>query len=247
MLTPGTPQAHFAKVWHRRNYPKVNEFCRTTTMIWIDPSSPEELFKRSRFWRVGKTAPIRFNRTDYFVSDEPDLGQAVRNKIASQLGTDTSGELRMLTQPRILGWLFNPITVFVLYDTHGDINAVLLEVTNTPWKETQHYVLAPSEDEGSKIAFEKKMHVSPFLGMDYQYLVEFSADGYRINVIDGQGQPIVETAVRTDDSTAITNRLSSAVYRNLASTLKTSASIHWQALVLWLKRVGFKPHPSRKQ
>ena len=107
----------------------------------------------------------------------------MRDLIADQLGTRPSGAVRMLTQVRRWGWLFNPITVYVAWDRNPDVPvAIVLEVTNTPWRERHHYTAALQQvphDGGNRYRarISKALHVSPFLDEEYEYLVELAPDG----------------------------------------------------------------------
>lgn len=244
-------------VWHRRNYPTVNEFTYRASHVWIDPDRPEDITDNSRFWSASGPAPARFRRSDYGMDASGVLGEHLRRAAEAELGMRPSGPIRMLSQVRRFGWLFNPITVYVLWDDDPDRPTVAIaEVTNTPWKERTHYVLAlestvhPTGDEGATAfttEFDKDLHVSPFLGMDYRYgLTLLSSDPeltVRIDVIDRESRPIVETALAVTRREPTSSALGRSVVVDSLRTRHVSAAIHAQAAKLAAKRVPFVPHP----
>ncbi len=106
------------------------------------------------------------------------------------------GDIRLLTQPRRWGWLFNPISVYLVWPDRpppadrpdaGPVGAVL-EVTNTPWKECHHYPLAltPDGSGGFQATFDKELHVSPFLGPDLVYHLQVSE---QLEQLERPGRP----------------------------------------------------------
>lgn len=192
-MTPGPPAVCPGTVMHHRLAVADHRFTYPVTHVWIDPDHPDALFGAHPLWSSHRPAPVRFRRRDYLDGTEAPLGDAVRHALAPALGHRPTGPLRMLTQPRTWGWLFNPITVYLAWDAPAEAPegglaggpdgpvAALLEVTNTPWKERQLYPLAltPNQDAGVyEATFDKILHVSPFLDEDHRYhLTVASAPG----------------------------------------------------------------------
>ena len=181
MVVPGSAAVAVGQVWHRRNRPTTHEFTYPTVQVWIDPDKPEQLFGRHPLWSTDRPRPIRFRRRDYFDGGTEPIGPALRSMLTERLGHRPTGPIRMLTQPRTWGWLFNPITVYLVWDAgdvgdaghHGAVGqpvGAVLEVTNTPWKERVLYqtMLRPDGDRLTA-RFAKQLHVSPFLGQDFTY------------------------------------------------------------------------------
>jgi uncharacterized protein len=178
MVTPGGPAVCFGTVVHHRRTPVDHHFTYPVTQIWLDPDDPDDLCRHHPLWRVDRPAPVQFRRRDYLDGTAQPLGTVVRRELAAALGVAPDGPLRMLTQPRTWGWLFNPITIYLAW-SGSDPNpvAAVLEVTNTPWKERHLYPVALTPgpepapgDPGRFVAsFDKALHVSPFLGQAYRY------------------------------------------------------------------------------
>lgn len=247
------------EVWHRRNYPTVNEFTYPASHVWIDPDHPEQLTHHSPLWSATTFAPARFRRSDYGADPNGSLGDQLRDSVDLELGFRPHGPIRMLSQVRRLGWLFNPITLFVLWHDDPDHPvAAIAEVTNTPWKERTQYVLAidsvphPSGDPGAtafSTEFNKELHVSPFLNMDYDYRLTIMSNEpellIRIDVLDSDGSAILETALTVERIAPTPTVLNRSAALDGFRTRQVSAGIHAQAAKLAAKRVAFVPHPRK--
>ncbi len=242
------------KVWHRRNRPEVNEFIYDVSQVWIDPDAPEELTDRAPLWSSSRMAPGRIRRNDYGLRSDGSLTEQVRTALEPILGFRPQGAVRMLSQPRRWGWMFNPITVFVAW--HDDPTspvAAVAEVTNTPWKERVHYPV-PLTNVGGGVwstEFEKQLHVSPFLNQNYRYRLTLTDNDpeleLRIDVCDPiDDVPIVETAVRVRRSEPTRAALHRTLLNDPFATRRVSLAIHTQAARLLAKGVPFVPHPRTK-
>jgi DUF1365 family protein len=116
---------------------------------------------------------LRFRRRDYLGRGPAPLAGAVRDEVERALGERPGGPVRVLTQLRSFGHCFNPVSFYYCLDADGDrVEAVIAEVTNTPWGERHVYVLP----EG-KAGLSKRLHVSPFMGMDHEYTVRAGRPG----------------------------------------------------------------------
>jgi DUF1365 family protein len=252
-VEPGTAALCDGEVWHRRNRPAVNEFTYRVSQVWIDPDHPEELTRHHRMWSSTGPAPARFRRSDYGLSPVGSLGEQVRDAVEPVLDFRPAGPVRLLTQVRRWGWLFNPISLFVLWhdDTENPVAAVA-EVTNTPWKERTHYPVALDRGDERTWAttFDKTLHVSPFLDEDFRYTLRLRDDfpqlDFGITVLTHDDQPIVETAVRVLRQEPTPAALGRALVHDALSTRRVSLGIHAQALRLARKRVPFIAHPRRR-
>lgn len=237
------PGIYVNQVWHRRNYPTVNEFNYESSYIWLDPEDPAEALDGIPFSGQNKWNPICFRSDDYLGNtNQPLFGQAAAAMLDA--GIDTDGmSMRLLTQPRLWGWLFNPISIYLFFDNEKPA-ASLLEVTNTPWKESHLYAVTLEPNRNKFVArFSKQLHVSPFLDMNYDYLltVDDQSKAFQVDVIDESGEPILNTAIGGLEQSQRVRSL----FTNPASTHKTSAAIHWQAFKLLKKRVDFVTHPGK--
>jgi DUF1365 family protein len=254
-MMPGAAAISLGRVWHRRSGPTTHEFSYPVNHIWIDPDRPEDLFANHPLWSATKRRPVRFRRSDYLDGADGPLGPAIRDRLADATGHRPDGPLRMLTQPRTWGWLFNPITVYLAWSNGSDgPSHAVLEVTNTPWKERTTYPVALGHVDGAFEAnFDKELHVSPFLEQDYRYHLSIrpgpSEDfDVAIDVIpkaDREAEPIVKTALTVKRRPPTRSTLAAALTQNPLATHRVSLGIHAQAARLLAKRVPFVPHPKR--
>ena len=242
-------------VEHRRLHPTVHEFTAALSPVWFDPDRPEDLCGHHPLWSTTRPAPARFRRADYGDAASGSLSGEVRDELSPVLGRAPAGEIRMLTQVRRWGWLFNPITVYVAWDADPEVPiGAVLEVTNTPWKERHRYpiTLSPPGRAGWMTATtDKELHVSPFLHQAFRYEVRLRGSDDRLelglDVVPHHGdEPTIMTAMSVDLRPATRESLSAHLRSNRFPTHRVSLGIHAQAVRLWRKRVPVVPHPSKR-
>ena len=162
---------------HRRLEPR-REFRHRLALAYLDLEElPRLLGGRLVSRRPGL---VRFRRRDYLGDPALPLDGAVRELVTERTGERPTGPIRLLTHPRSFGHCFNPVSFYYCFDPADErLQAVVAEVTNTPWGERHAYVLGAGDASGSVLnaQFEKAMHVSPFMGMDHRYDVRASTPG----------------------------------------------------------------------
>ena len=253
-MKPGGAAVCPGQVWHRRQVPIVHEFCNPVRYAWFDPDRPFDLTRHHPLWSHRLPAPVRFRRRDYGWSADGSLSDRARDAAAAVLGERPGGPVRMLTQLRRWGWLFNPITVYVVWSAAtSDPAAIVLEVTNTPWKQRHHYAAALSPDHGPGrfvARFPKLLHVSPFLDEDYEYAVRLAERGVMIelaiDVVAGDGTTHLSTAVAVERRPATRRALAEALWSAPLATHRVSFGIHRQAWRLWRRRLTVVAHPQKR-
>lgn len=163
-------------------------------------------------------------------------------------GVDLNGgAIKLLTFPRVFGYVFNPISIFFGYGPDGRLRGVVYEVNNT-FGESHAYAAAIAD--GADHTTKKRLHVSPFFDVEGRYVFRVRAPDERFalaieNVVAGRR---VHLATLTGARVALTDRaLLAALLRLPAMTLQVTAGIHWQALQLWLRGARYrrKPAPPR--
>jgi len=252
MVSPGRAALCPGVVCHHRTSPVTHRFSQRVSMVWIDPDRPEELFGRHWLASSQHPAPLRFRPEDYGTPDAPVGAAAVRRDLAA-VGVDADGPVRMLTQPRRWGWLFNPITIYLVWadDPALPLGAVV-EVTNTPWKECHRYVVPLEAIDGYHVAtFDKTLHVSPFLTVDHRYLLRVRSEASRLRVeIDVVGRndtaPTLRTSLAVDRKEVTRRGLRRFALANPASAHKVSGGIHLNAARLLRHKVPFVGHPKNQ-
>jgi DUF1365 family protein len=97
---------------HRRIEPVPHAFSYGTTMLWLDLAELDDVFRGRWLWSVRRPALARFRRADYLGAADRPLDVAVREQVAAETGCRPKGPIRLLTQLRMLGFSFNPVSFY---------------------------------------------------------------------------------------------------------------------------------------
>ena len=248
---------------HRRFHPKAHEFSYQSTLFYIDLDELPDLFTSVPGWSLESFNLGRFCRSDYLGDAELPLKQAVQDEAKRLLGFCPAGAVRMLTNLRIWGFCFNPVTFYYLFDAGAQHPRVILaQVNNTPWNQRHCYVLECDPETGKvNTAFDKHFHVSPFNPLDMRYHWASTSPGEHLVVhmenhappiaTKQTDEPIVHDRVLHMDATLVLNRtpwsasaLTKILWMQPWLAIKVPVAIYWQALKLLIKRVPFYGHSS---
>lgn len=241
-------------VMHRRYTPVANAFRYSLFMMYLDLDELPTLFAPYRCWSYEAANLASWRRQDYLGPRDLPLADAVRYRIKEQTGLDHTGPIRMLAHARYFGLCYNPVVFYYCFDSSGQsVEAIVAEITNTPWGERHAYILTESMNLGTATRkhyqFPKSFHVSPFMEMDYLYDWRFTApdDHLVINMRNIRDEQRVFDATLTLDRYPINSRtLASVLLSHPCMTARVVGLIHWQALKLWAKRAPFYKHPARR-
>lgn len=234
--------------------PRAHDFRYRLVMLWLDLSELDRVFAGRWFWSARGANLAWFRRADYLGDASLPLDEAVRREVARRTGQRPAGPIRLLTHPRYFGYGFNPISFYYCYAEDGStLDAIVGEVTNTPWGERRIYLLPMSANRGRKARpefyFAKTLHVSPFLPLEMEYRWRLSLPGERlvVHMDDVLGGETVLDATLALERRQITGRsLARVLLRYPFMTAQVIFHIHWQALRLWLKGVPVFDHPPRE-
>lgn len=200
----------------------------------------------------------RFSLFSYYDRDHGDGSDPeswIRDLLRGQGRADIDGEVLLQTMPRMLGFVFNPVSFWYCHDHAGALRAVLCEVNNT-FGERHCYLVTPPDrgaiTDRSELHCDKVFHVSPFFEVrgEYQFRFASDADGRRVAIDYYQdGQLVLRTLVKGAARELSDRALLGSFFRLGWATVMVVLRIHWQALRLWLKGATFfsKPEPPRKE
>ncbi len=197
---------------------------------------------------LDRTLPLfGWNRraaTSYRDADHLDIHTTLE---ANGIELGQGGRIEVLTNLRVLGYVFNPVSFWWCWRADGSLVCIVAEVSNT-FGERLPYVLQPAPEPAVRHVFEtdKRLHVSPFMPMDQSYTWWFSEPGAKLNV----RMDVHEEGMRDFHATLTARRvpltaraLRSVLVRYPLMPATVTARIHWQALRLWLKRTPFFRKP----
>jgi DUF1365 family protein len=240
-------------VWHDRRAPKKRAFSYPVYMLYLDLEELENggaPFGGSRLFSTRRPAPARFRRSDFRGDASQPLSETIRTLIQTRTGDQPDGPIRVLANVRTLGYQFNPIAIYYVFDDSGEaLTHVVADVTNMPWRESHAYVLTADADGVSVDGeAEKKMHVSPYLEMDYVYRLRTALPGVQLGVeVSDSRDGVVEFAagVGLERSGSDAAALRRALIRFPAMALLVTGRIFWQSLRMRL--AGYKWIPKDKK
>ena len=231
--------------WHGRKGGIENAFRYSVDYVLLNPEQevqPPRLFSR--------------NSGNLFSLQDKDHGGAPKDgrgapwarTVLRDNGVEVDGEILLLTQPRVLGHVFNPVSFWLCYDAEQTLRVVIAEVTNTFGQRhsylCHHDDLSPI-DPSDKLVARKIFHVSPFQPIAGEYQFRFDIRRDRIGIwIDLTHDKGGLTATLTGKRAPLTNRsILKSVFRRPFGARRVVFLIHWQALKLWIKRAGYRPAP----
>jgi len=238
---------------HARLRPAVNRF---TYAAW---------FLRLPLRTLADRPPVhqwlKRNRRGLFALNDADHGDGrpllewIDALLRREGIVDATGEVWLHALPRVLGYVFNPVSFWFCERSDGSLRAVVCEVNNT-FGERHCYLLAHADGRainwGEELSARKVFHVSPFCRVEGIYRFRFlmtrpDADGAprfvaRIDY-DDTGGPLLQTAVEGELTPMTDARLLHTLVTHPLFTLGVIGRIHWQALRLWLRRVPFVSKP----
>jgi DUF1365 family protein len=237
------------EVMHRRTRPATNAFTYPAFCLRLPLSQLSALPARGVAWN--RRGLVAFHDRDHGPRDGTPLAAWMRGLLARE-NIEADGEIVLYAFPRMLGYVFNPVSFWVCHKADGSVRAVLAEVNNT-FGETHHYLLAHPQGaplkSGETLTARKVFHVSPFCHVKGHYTFRFHFGPCRwlarIDYFDGDGDSVllethVSGKVQALDAAAARRLL----WRYRWFTLAVVMRIHWHALRLWTKRVPFVSKPA---
>ena len=228
-------------VIHKRFKPKIHFFKYKVFSLLIDLSELNNLDKKIGFFSYNK-----FNLISFFDKDHGDRdGSSVINWVKKNLKeNDVNCEnirIKLLCYPRILGYVFNPLSIFYVYDKNDKLISLLYEVKNT-FGEQHTYIFKIKENNLLQHNCEKKFHVSPFIEMNCSYFFRTLKPADKISIIIDQYQLNEKILYASQDGKRTdftTSELIKSYLKHPLMTFKVIAAIHFEAFKLWTKGIKF--------
>lgn len=249
---------------HARFAPRAHQFVYRIFMFALDLDELDDLHARLRLFSRNRRNAYAFRDGDFLPTHEPmynapafpalpptpDLKQRVVTHLAAH-GIDlTGGRVLLVTLPRVLGYLFNPVSFYFCYDRTGKAVAALAEVTNT-FKEMKPYLLGPASrrDGTFSLRVPKHFYVSPFSDVDvaFDFTLRAPSDRLSVQIDDYTGAERTLTSTLMGQRQALTDaRLVWFTLKYPLLTLRIIGLIHWHAFRLWLKKIPWFAKSARR-
>lgn len=232
-------------VFHRRLRPKRHEFLYRVFYFYLDLGELEEAARKLKIFSVNRPNIYSLRDQDHF--QYPQAVRPIADNVREFLDRsgcplDPDGSIRMLCFPRMLGYVFNPVTIYFCYNADGSPRASVVEVGNT-FRELKPYLVPQT---GGKSDFEvrvpKHYYVSPFSPVDlhFHFRLHLPDENLRVFIDDYDAEGKVLVSMLTGQRRELTlANLAKFTAKFPFITLKVIGLIHWQAFRLWLKRVPF--------
>lgn len=245
-MTPASA-LYLGRVMHQRLRPRRHKFEYRGFWFVFDIDEIDPLARKLRTFSRNRFNLFSFHDADYGDrSGAPPRAHVERHMTEAGLTPD-GGRIELLTLPRVLGFVFNPLSIYFIHGADGPLRAILWEVSNT-FGERHSYLIPVGSPEAAAIrqTCRKRLHVSPFLDMDMTYRFRVAPPKARmaVSITGADREGVMIVAAMNGERRALDD---GALFRAFSAvpfmTLKVVAAIHWEALRLWLKGARFRPSP----
>ncbi|GGS30338.1 DUF1365 domain-containing protein [Streptomyces humidus] len=233
------PALYSCRIAHVRTGPRRYALRHRTYLWLVDPDHPPRLPFPLR--------PLaRFDPRDHFAGDRPSIRTGLDAYLAAQGVRLDGGRVLMLTHARVLGHVFNPLTLYWCHGPDGDLRCVVAEVHNT-YGGRHSYLLRP--DATGSAGADKDFYVSPFFPVDGRYRMRLPPPGERLDLtvhLDREDGRAFTATVRGDRRAATAAALLRLALRHPWSTLAVSAAIRVHGARLYLRGLPVQPRPDHR-
>ena len=241
--------AYIGSVRHRRMEPVEHEFRYPMFFPYLDLDELPRVLGATRLWSATRPALARFRRDDFLGDSSVPLADAVRDVARRETGASAAGPVRMLASLRYFGHAFNPVAFYFCFAPDGvALDAVVAEVTNTPWGERHAYAIAANGEPVLTARMRKAFHVSPLMDMDHTYELRVSrpAESLAVHISSiKDGRQVFDATMSLRRRALGPGTLDRLLMRYPAMTLRVLGSIYFEAARLRLKGARYHPHPGR--
>ncbi len=227
-------------VIHKRFKPKKHFFKYKVFSLLIDLSELDDLDKKISFFSINKFNLISFHEKDHGERDGSSLISWVKFNLKNNSINSENIKIKLLCYPRILGYVFNPLSVFFVYDEKEKLLSILYEVKNTFGEQHTYVFRVDNESNLIQNNCSKKFHVSPFIEMDCKYFFRILNPTDKLSVIIDQYDKDGKILFASQDgnkSDLNSKQLIKSYLKHPLMTFKIISAIHFEAFKLWVKGI----------
>ena len=236
-----TSSIYNGTVIHKRFKPKKHFFKYRVFSLLIDLNDLRDLNKNISFFSYNTFNLISFYDKDHGARDGSSLVKWVKKNLRENNINSDNIRIKLLCYPRIFGYVFNPLSIFFVYDKKENLVSILYEVKNT-FGEQHTYIFKTENNDLLQHSCSKKFHVSPFIEMNCNYFFKSLKPAEKILVVIDQYQLDEKILFASQDG----NRVDFSSWELLKSyikhplmTFKIISAIHFEAFKLWAKGIRF--------
>tara|TARA_B110000196_G_C21152876_1_gene670983 strand:+ start:1461 stop:2240 length:780 start_codon:yes stop_codon:yes gene_type:complete len=242
--------AYSGFVSHLRHRPKKHLLKYRVFYLLLNLGELEKLDRKLKLFSYNRPGIFSFYDIDHGARDGTSLVSWVFKTLKKAEIDIEGGRVMLMCLPRMLGYVFNPVSIYFCYNKDDSLNAILYEVNNT-FGESHTYVVPIGNDGLTtlKHSFDKVFYVSPFVSMDCIYNMAITPPdrGLSITMEEADIEGPLLAAVFRGKGESLTNIfLSLALIRYPFMTIKVIAGIYWEAFNLWRKRIPIFHHQPTK-
>ena len=227
-------------VVHKRYKPKEHFFKYSVFSLLLDLSELEILNDKISFFSFNKFNLISFFEKDHGNRDGSSLVGWVKNNLEENKISIENIKIKLLCYPRIFGYVFNPLSIFFVYDQNEKLVSILYEVKNTFGEQHTYVFKIDNENNLIQNTCSKKFHVSPFIDMDCNYFFRILKPGERLSVVIDQYDQIGKILYASQDGKKADltgTELIKSYLKHPLMTFKIISAIHFEAFKLWIKGI----------
>lgn len=228
---------------HHRLTPRLRFVSRTASLL-LDLDALPQTAGRLRLLSYNRFNLFSFHDRDHGPRDGSPLRPWLDAQLAAH-GLARPARVRLLCYPRLLGYVFNPLSIYFCEDADGALYAIAHEVKNTFGEQHVYVLPAKAQDGVVRQSCAKRFFVSPFLPLEGRYAFLIRPPGERVSVVIRQSGPegVQLVASFSGERVPLTDRELGRIFlRFPLMTFKVIAAIHWQAVKLWLRGARYHPH-----
>lgn len=233
-------------VYHLRHLPRRHEFRYGGYSCLFDLDELAELDQRHWFFSMNRPNLISFQDKDYGSGGNKPLKEHVRDLLGGAGYRERPARILLLTQPRVWGYVFNPLSVYYCLDEQDHLAAVIYEVNNT-FGDRHSYVF-PLDNQEKAHCCRKLLHVSPFFDILGSYRFRNKLPGEKshlgIRYQDTDGSLLFYASLRGHRKEISGRSLLAMALALPPASLKVIVAIHWEALRLWMKKLKLFRRPA---
>lgn len=233
---------------HRRHVPAAHVFTCRLFMALLDVDRIPELMRVSRLTSYNRPNWAAFDDRDHL----GDPARPLRERLAADAGRHgldlPDGRIFLLTHLRYLGYCFNPVSFYYLFDRGERLRLVMADVNNTIGGSRTYWLQPEADGRTFRAAASKALYVSPFLPADLDYRFRLTPpSGRHVAHIDAvcNGRTVFDATLLLERRPWSAREMRRCLVRHPAMTAAVIAAIHWQALKLWWKGIPVVPSPRK--